>query len=278
MSQEEIFKRVIGYADVSTQFYDEILAPSRHKSFRSAYALTQAQKDELLSNARATEDKGLITDAHNFLKLLDAGEHYRKNREITLIKNVPWDSFDEEAVLDIIDNYIAGVKTEIEKSKLEASISTIAPLPSKVDGSPSKIKSELKQEDILDESSYGYAKKSLKAFDDIKFPAVPVKHRELKTMIVLFKNVLRSMNLEYLLKESFVRPSDDSMEYNRFVMDNKFLFSAVVGILSTPDHEAREYVMDEDIENDGRAAWLKLQEHYNSEAIHDNVVEMTYNK
>ena len=86
------------------------------------------------------------------------------------------------------------------------------------------------------------------------------------------------MNIEYLLDEDYKRPESTDPKYLQFEADNKFLFSALVQILSNPDHEARLYILSEEVKNDGQAAWTKLTTHYNNESIEDSAVENVYNK
>ena len=84
------------------------------------------------------------------------------------------------------------------------------------------------------------------------------------------------MNIEYLLDEDYKRPESSDPKYLQFEAYNKFLFSALIQILSNPDHEARLYILSEEVENDGQAAWIKLTLHYINES--NSVVESVYNK
>ena len=71
-------------------FFDHYLESMRCRSFGTACALSQAQRDDLVISAKSANDKGLLTDTFNFFKLLEGAELYKRDNDITLIKNIPW--------------------------------------------------------------------------------------------------------------------------------------------------------------------------------------------
>ena len=273
ISQEEIFQHVLGYAEISPEFYEDVLVPHRVRNFRSACGQSKAQLDNIESFAAKSEDSGLIAESLQFLKLLEAAAHFVETSEILFMKDIPWGTFTQNSTLDLIDVHLAALRVQTTESRIKMEESGMSGLAiTKPD-----------TEEVIDLTGgrgvdLGYAKKSLKAFSDIKFPAIPVKMKELKMMNVLFKNVMRSMNIEYLLDTDYKRPESTDPKFQQFEADNKFLFSALVQILSNPDHEARLYILSEEVENDGQAAWTKLTTHYKNESIQDNAVETVYNK
>jgi hypothetical protein len=50
-SEEEVFKRVLGFADIPDEFYKTILAPVSCKRFSFALTLDQRQKDDIVNVA-----------------------------------------------------------------------------------------------------------------------------------------------------------------------------------------------------------------------------------
>ena len=273
MSQEENFQRVLGYAEISPEFYETILVPNRVRNFRSACGQSQAQLDNIVSFAAKSDDPGLIADSLQFLKLLEAAAHFIETSEVLFMKDIPWGTFTQSSTLDLIDVHLAALRVQSTESRIKLEESGMSGLALNEPDKDEVI--DLTGGRVLD---LGYAKKTLKVFSDIKFPAIPVKMKELKMMNVLFKNVIRSMNIEYLLDEDYKRPESTDPKYLQFEADNKFLFSALVQILSNPDHEARLYILSEEVKNDGQAAWTKLTTHYNNESIEDSAVENVYNK
>ena len=170
MSQEEIFQRVLGYAEISPEFYEHILVPNRVRNFRSACGQSKAQLDNIVSSAAKTEDPGLIADSLQFLKLLEAAAHFVETSEILFMKDIPWGTFTQSSTLDLIDVHLAALRVQSRESRIkleESGMSGIA-------------LNEAVSEEVIDITGgrgvdLGYAKKSLKAFSDIKFPAIPVK-------------------------------------------------------------------------------------------------------
>ena len=80
------------------------------------------------------------------------------------------------------------------------------------------------------------------------------------------------MDLDHLVNDSYEPPREGEPGYEKYPIDNKFFFSAVVEILSNPNHPARSWLMTEELENDGRAAYFKLISHYDNETIEDSFV------
>ena len=93
----------------------------------------------------------------------------------------------------------------------------------------------------------------------------------MKAFKINMTNQMRSMDLDHLLKESYIPPDRSEADFEKyFCVDNKFLYSAVVEIMTNPNHPARSWLMTEEIENDGRAAYFKLINHYDNETIEDS--------
>ena len=105
-STEEVFKRVLGYANIDTEFYTKILAPARCKNFRSALALDSDQKDDLLAQARETNDRGLVADSLQFFKLLRAADHTRFLAGPGANVNIEWHTFNEDMTNNMIEDFL----------------------------------------------------------------------------------------------------------------------------------------------------------------------------
>ena len=228
-TNSEIFIRVLTYANIDPAFYTTILAPARCKTFRTAMSLDQAQKEQLLDATYKTEDRGMIADCLQFMKLLRAADHFKFTRSVLTI---PWRTMTEEMILDMIDDRveIERVKIEVEQ---EARVKQEASVQADLTMSMTSKKSTASDHDVIDLTGgdLGFAKKSLKAFSDMKFPTVPVKSKELKALKIGVKNVMRSMNMEHLVEEDYEPPLPDTPSYKRYSMDNKFFFSVIVQFL-----------------------------------------------
>ena len=282
-SSEEVFKRVLGFANIDAEFYTKILAPARCKSFRSALALDNDQKTDILAVAKESNDRGLVADSLQFLKFLRAADHTRFLAGPGANKTIVWNSFTEETTNNMIEDYmeLQRIKEEeTERKRIDASVqaSAIEIVPPGNPDSNNLNQSSTSTKIDLASNDYGFAKKTLKAFSEIKFPPVPVKSKELKSLKISVKNVMRSMNMEHLLDKDYVVPEEDTDPYNKYVVDNKFFFSVVVQMVTDPDHEARMWLLTDDVDNDGHAAWLKLMSHYDDETIEESLVETLYNK
>ena len=116
-----------------------------------------------------------------------------------------------------------------------------------------------------------FVKNSLKTFENSKFPSVPVTVKE--EFKINMKNQMRSMDLDHLVNDFYVPPKEGESGFEKFRIDNKFFFSAVVEILSNPNHPARSWLMTEELENDGRAAYYKLISHHDNETIEYSFVQ-----
>ena len=273
---EEVFNRVLGYAGLSQDFTNEFLVKVRYTSFRKIFQLTPAQKDAILKRAEQHEDPAMTVEALDLMKFLATAEHYRKTSNISAKHLIPWETFTEDSMLDAIDDYINSLEGDEEKAAASSvGIRTPSNSPAKLG---KVLELDVEDKESSQDTSISYAKVNLKAFHDIKFPTVPVRVNELKTFKIVFKNVLRSMNLEYLLNEDYETPTS-SKGYEKFVFNNKFLYSAIVAIFTNPDHEARNVILDKkSLENNGRGAWKKLLDNYSTEVIEGDIIEVTYNK
>ena len=88
-----------------------------------------------------------------------------------------------------------------------------------------------------------FVKKTLKPFKHYKFPAVPLTIKEMKAFKIIMKNQMRSMDLDHLLKESYIPPE---VGFEKHRIDNKFFYSTVVEIMTNPNHPARNWLMTEE--------------------------------
>ena len=88
-----------------------------------------------------------------------------------------------------------------------------------------------------------------------------------------FYNILRSMNLEYLIENNFKAPEKGGKEYDQFLYDSKILYSVLVEQVMNPDHEARHGLFTKDVDNRGDLAYVKLINTYDHETV-----EKLYNK
>ena len=86
-------------------------------------------------------------------------------------------------------------------------------------------------------------KKTLKPFENCKYPAVPVTIKDMKAFTINMTNQMRSMDLDHLLKESYIPPDRSEAGFEKDRIDNKFFYSAVVEIMTNPNHPARIWLI-----------------------------------
>ena len=108
------------------------------------------------------------------------------------------------------------------------------------------------------------AKRTLTSIDSI-FPAKPITAKQMKYFKLNFTNEMRSMDLDYLLSEDVIFPDTTNAKYEEFIKSNKFLYSALMKV--TKDHEAREWLLSDDIIDDGHKGWLKLMKQYDTKDL-----------
>ena len=266
---QQVFTRVLGYADISLQFIESVLGTSRTRTFRKAMVLDEAQLKSISDLSDENPDKGMSFDALQFFSLLKAGDYYVKQRKVD---EVPWSTFDEDAVFKLLSDYktmnLERVE-ELERTKLESANQSANDFLLGRDSFNPPNNDSL--ENIMGgSSSASFVKKTLKPFENCKFPSVPVTVKDMKAFKINMTNQLRSMDLDHLLKESYIPPESNEPGFEKYRIDNKFFYSAVVEIMTNPNHPARSWLMTEEIENDGRAAYFKLINHYDNETIEDS--------
>ena len=261
----QTFIRILGYVDISEEFIDTILAPLRIRTFRMAMILDESQLNKITELANASGDPGMQTDSLQFFSLLNAGSYYVQQANVRF---VPWATLDEDAIFDMITDFrmMNKVKVEeIERIRIEA-----ANQSNNADDFVLGRESFPTNNDTFGElmggaSGAGFAKKTLKPFENCKFPAVPVTVKDMQAFKINMKNQMRSMDLDHLLKESYVPPEVGEAGHEKFRVDNKFFYLAVVKIMTNPNHPARNWLMTKENENDGRSAYFKLVNHYDNE-------------
>ena len=278
---EQTFRRVLGYFYNEEGFIDSILRIHRIRNFRVAVLLTEEQHKSVLKEAQDHEDRGFYHDAVSFLKLLDAADYFAKQQEISVV-DIQWNTFNEESITRMIAAFVEATrmrKEELETSRNLASIQAAANVSEFPAGWVSFPPTNDNTIDFMGDSGSGggaFVKKSLKTFENSKFPSVPVTVKAMKEFKINMKNQMRSMDLDHLVNDSYEPPKEGEQGYDKFRIDNKFFFSAVVEILSNPNHPARSWLMTEELENDGRAAYYKLISHYDDETIEDSFVQTAY--
>ena len=266
--QQQLFKRVLGYLYIEEAFIIQVLI------------LTEEQRSNVLNKAKDNEDEGFTYDALSFLKLLDAADHYAKLQGISVL-DIQWRAFTEDSTTLMVSVFVESLKArseELERSKNEATIQAAANA-SEFPGGRDSFPPTTDTIDFMGNMSSGgsaFVKKSLKTFENSKFPSVPVTVRAMKEFRINMKNQMRSMDLDHLVNDSYQPPNEGDPGYEKYRIDNKFFFSAVVEILSNPNHPARSWLMTEELENDGRAAYYKLISHYDNETIEDSFVQTAY--
>ena len=76
------------------------------------------------------------------------------------------------------------------------------------------------------------------------------------------------MGIDYIIDEEFGKPDELDPSYATFQADNKFVYSAL--IKTTKGHEAREWLLPDEVEYDGREGWFRLLKQYDLRDADDN--------
>ena len=86
------------------------------------------------------------------------------------------------------------------------------------------------------------------------------------------------MNMDELLDKDYILPEEGEPAYRKFVVQNKFLYSGVIEILNNPDHEARNWILKEEVVNGSIKVYELLLRNYDSEMIQTSQIPTTMNK
>ena len=85
-------------------------------------------------------------------------------------------------------------------------------------------------------------------------------------------------NLEHFLDPNFYPPQIGDKDYEQFLHDDKFVYSVFVELVMNPNHEARYIILTDDVEENGKVAWVKLIGHYDNETIEKSLLSSLYNR
>ena len=80
-------------------------------------------------------------------------------------------------------------------------------------------------------------------------PQMSVTVKKMNAFKISFINNLRSIKLAHLLTPSFTQPIVGEANYDAFLNDNSFIYSAIVKCVE--DHEALRWIDKETLRNDG---------------------------
>ena len=128
---------------------------------------------------------------------------------------------------------------------------------------------------IVIESSNSVAKKSLASIETM-MPQKPITFKQMKNFKLDFENDLRSMGIDYIIDEEVEKPDELDPSYATFQADNKFVYSAL--IKTTKGHEAREWLLPDEVEDDGREGWFRLLKQYDLRDADDNNLGSAMNR
>ena len=99
----QLFIDVLAQANIPDDFFKEILSKKRILSFRTAMSLDDDQYEDLRALVEKSKDEGFKMDFLQFRKLMNAGKYFIINN---YEKKVPWETFDTDMTLDLIDEYL----------------------------------------------------------------------------------------------------------------------------------------------------------------------------
>ena len=153
LNNETVFKTVLGYMDLSDEFYNDVLVPLRYKSFRKALSISEEQKKAILKRAMENDDEGMEIDALEFFKLIMATRYLL---ETTNSNAVDWTSMDADGIYNIMNTHQKALNDGEAAKQMS---------PDKGMETDS-VDSEVTSNANLDTKTNGFAKKSLSAFKE----------------------------------------------------------------------------------------------------------------
>ena len=159
-SNETVFKTVLGYLELSDDFYNEVLVPLRYKSFRKALSIDEEQKKAILEKALANDDDGMKIDALEFFKLIMATRYLLETTNSTV---VDWTSMDADDIYNMMSTHQKALR-DGEAAKQVT--------PDKEESG--SVLSEETSNNNIETNNNGFAKRSLSAFKECKLPAQPI--------------------------------------------------------------------------------------------------------
>ena len=248
---EDIFKFILGHLDISDEFYQQYLKSNRCRSIRTALLKNEDHWQRIKLQIETSTDEEAV---HAFIDLRQFIKAVKFHME-TDQGNIDWTNITQDGIYDMMEAYEDQRKGRVEFTSTPAS-KTAAP-----------------EETTIISTNSGFAKRSLTSFSCSKMPSVPISNKQMTDFKINFENDLRSMDLEYIIEKGYNKPDEADNGYKKFMNDNKFVYSALVNI--TKDHEARHWLLNPDVKNDGRLAWKKLLENYDSETIEDSLTAVT---
>ena len=116
----QVFTRILGYADISSEFVETALGTLRTRTFRKAMVLDEAQLKAISDLSAESPDKGMSFDALQFFSLLKAGDYYVKQKRV---EEVPWSTFDDDAIFKLLSGFKVMNQErveELERTKIES--------------------------------------------------------------------------------------------------------------------------------------------------------------
>ena len=197
----QIFIDVLDQANTPVDFLNDVLLKKRIFGFQMTIALSNEQHENIKAFVDKTNDEGYLMDYLQFCKLINALKYYCSKNEVD---QVAWNNFDGDMILDLINNYMDYVDT-INKKQIVLGDSAIpckleevstAPGSYAISVEPDAVNSSVLMAGKEYDPTAGYAKRSLKPFESLKFPPKPIMCKDIKSWKPKIYNVLLSMNLK----------------------------------------------------------------------------------
>ena len=240
-------RRILKIAGVSDQFIDDVMLP-RVRSMERVLQLEDMHMDFYKKKAM---DLDIEFDYIELEKIVAA----IKFSIYTQKKPVEFLTVTEEEINTLIGShsrYLHGVKTLYAPPtpRTPANSTNIRAVADGNIDSPSDGPSN--------ESINHHTKRNLTNIES-EFPKKPITAKEMKDFKIDFLNEMRSMGLSYLFADDFAEPTNEA-RHKKFLLDSQFAYSALLKV--TKGHEAREWLLSDDLLDDGRASWFKLIDQY----------------
>ena len=255
---EQIFRTILGCTTLSEEFIDQVLIASRFRNIRVATNLSQDQLDALEVKAQALGDD-FSFEFLEFAKIVNVFRYHK----FELRNEIQYADLTEDAIFTMIEAYTSHIHVA-SVQRAEQAVQTSF----RQEETPSEPDSESFVKNHV-------AKKSLNNVDTT-MPPKPISYKQMKTFKLDLKNELRSMGLEYVLEESYKVPEESDPEFTKYIYDNKFVYSVLMKV--TKGHEAREWLLAAEVENEGREGWFRILKHYDVKDLEGSNLSTAMNR
>ena len=197
MSTTEKLNQLLQKLDIDEDIMT-LLNNERITSLRKLFNLTDSSLTDLEGKVSTAAGKSDLTYIDRLIK---SHQHLQVNGNTPVYDNMDTDTIDKNII-------------SYERYLQEKETTSVASLPS------------------LNATSHSertnHPRRTLTIFADLKMPQMPVTVKKMNAFKISFVNNSRSIKLAHMLEPTFTRPIEGEANYDVFLDDNSFIYSAIV--------------------------------------------------